>query len=175
MKKLVLLVVALFVSLAIFAQYSADFNGDGKTEKCFIEGPKIDDSGFDCVDGCFCMVSFSDKSIAPLVVEKSIGATLDIIGDLDGDGVIEVGFYTEWFTSNWQNYLVFTYVKGQWYQVVEPFAIWSPHIDEVRAKGQKLVQRVANGSDKLFIYTSEMDYDTGDIELKRKLVNRLPR
>lgn len=49
-------------------------------------------------------------------------------GDLNGDGCQEWGFLTAWHTSNWMGYYVYTYVDGEWKQLIGRLPIYLPHL-----------------------------------------------
>lgn len=49
-------------------------------------------------------------------------------GDLNGDGGQEWGFLTAWHTSNWMGYYVYTYVNGEWKQLIGRLPIYLPHL-----------------------------------------------
>ena len=118
---IILLAVMFFECRAQSKPY--DFNGDGKKETCVLEKPKTN-SDYDCYGGCNCRIRFSDKNIPPIIVENCIGGTPDIIGDLDGNGTIEIGLIPEWWSSCWSVYYVFTLEGDKWVPFVDSFSIY---------------------------------------------------
>lgn len=67
------------------------------------------------------------------VEEFKIGNTIGIKfvreGDIDGDKTEEWGFLTQWPTSSWTVYEIFTYRDGKWNLMVEPNRIWTDHLE----------------------------------------------
>lgn len=71
-----------------------------------------------------------NKTVKDLILEnKTIGIHFVYEGDLDGNGTDEWGYVTEWETSNWMCYHVFTNKRGKWEHIIEPTNIWLPHLD----------------------------------------------
>lgn len=68
-------------------------------------------------------------SVDEMIIGNTIGIHFIPEGDLDGDGADEWGFVTEWETSNWMNYRVYTYKGRKGQLLYEPLAIWLPHLD----------------------------------------------
>lgn len=64
-----------------------------------------------------------------LIIERTTRVAFVKEGDLDGDGGEEFGYVTQWPTSNWMGYHLFTYKNGDWKTLIEPTTIWLPHID----------------------------------------------
>lgn len=67
------------------------------------------------------------------VKELKIGNTIGIEfvneGDLDGNKTEEWGFLTQWPTSSWTVYELFTFDEGKWKLMVEPIRIWRDHLE----------------------------------------------
>lgn len=67
------------------------------------------------------------------VKELKIGNTTGIEfvkeGDLDGNKTEEWGFLTQWPTSSWTVYELFTFDEGKWKLMVEPIRIWRDHFE----------------------------------------------
>ena len=69
-------------------------------------------------------------TVEELRLENStIGIQFVKEGDLDGDGKDEWGYVTEWPTSNWMRYKLYHNHNGKWELLIEPTAIWLPHLD----------------------------------------------
>lgn len=149
MKKLfvvLLLAVTVFECRAQSENY--DFNGDGKKETCKLVAPKTNDETYDCEGGCNCLIVFSDPKIPAITIENCIGGTPDILGDLDGNGTIEIGLIPEWWTSCWSGYHVFTLEGDKWVPFVDSFSIYACDEDmqkplikkDPKNKGQYIIQ-----------------------------------
>lgn len=67
------------------------------------------------------------------VEELKIGNTIGIEfiqeGDLDGNDTEEWGFLTQWPTSSWTVYELFTFKEGRWKAMVDPIRIWTDHLE----------------------------------------------
>lgn len=70
-----------------------------------------------------------NRSVDEIIIGPTIGIHFVSEGDLDGDGADEWGFVTEWETSNWMTYKVYTYKNRKGNLLYEPLAIWLPHLD----------------------------------------------
>lgn len=68
-------------------------------------------------------------SVKYLELDNTIGIHFVKEGDLDGDGAEEWGFVTEWETSNWMMYKVYSYKDKKASLLYEPLPIWLCHID----------------------------------------------
>lgn len=74
-------------------------------------------------------------TVRPLTIDnQTIGIHFVKEGDLDGNGTDEWGYLTEWETSNWMNYHLFTNLNGKWQHMIEPTPIYTPHIDSLLTK-----------------------------------------
>lgn len=70
-------------------------------------------------------------------------------GDVDGDGMDEWGYVTEWPTSNWMVYNLYHNGNGKWELLIEPTSIWLPHLDtEDQIYGGFTEQDLIQKSDK---------------------------
>ena len=103
---------------------SGDFDGDHKDEIAWIVGPKIDDTGLDCIGKCDCEVEFSTESIRALRLGDCIPGRLHNEGDLDGDGGDEISILPGWFTSAWRRIHLFSFKHNSWIELIEPFTIY---------------------------------------------------
>ena len=67
------------------------------------------------------------------VKDLILGYTIEIKfikeGDLDGNGSEEWGFVTQWPTSNWMHYNIFTVRNKEWEYLIEPTPIFLGDID----------------------------------------------
>ena len=154
-----------------------DFNGDGKLESCYLLGPKINDdeeSYMECDGDCYCLIEFSDSGIPPIEVENCIGGMPDILGDLDGNGTVEIGNWPVWWTSCWHSYCVYTLVDGKWTYFVEPFTVHCDLIEEMEESGEPLIEAVQGSSDSYKIRYSDFDVDGEEgIQTKTEIVTKL--
>ena len=68
-------------------------------------------------------------SVNDIEINNTIGIHFVKEGDLDGDGADVWGYVTEWETSNWMRYQVYTYKKRNATLLYDPLALYLPHID----------------------------------------------
>lgn len=74
-------------------------------------------------------------TVRPLTIDnQTIGIHFVTEEDLDRNGTDEWGYVTEWETSNWMNYHLFTNQNGEWQHMIEPIPIYTPHLDSILAK-----------------------------------------
>lgn len=70
-------------------------------------------------------------SVKDVIVDGTISIHFVPEGDLDGDGRDEWGYITDWSTSNWMTYQVYTYDRqGNGQLLYNPLSIWLGHIKE---------------------------------------------
>lgn len=154
-----------------------DFNGDGELESCYLVEPIMYDDEeryMECEGDCHCLIEFSDSSISPIEVENCIGGLPDILGDLDGNGTVEIGIWPQWWTSCWHSYYVFTLVNGKWTHFVEPFSVHCNLIEEMEESGEPLIQAVNGSNDSFMIRYSEFEFDSEEgILTKTEIVTKL--
>ena len=70
-----------------------------------------------------------NKSVKDLLLGNTIGIHFVKEDDLDGDGADEWGYVTEWETSNWMMYQVYTYEDKKPQLLYEPLPIYLFHIE----------------------------------------------
>lgn len=68
-------------------------------------------------------------SVKDLFIGYTIGIDLVYEGDLDGNGTEEWGYVTQWPTSNWIRYNIFTVKNKEWEYLIEPTSIFLGDID----------------------------------------------
>lgn len=152
---------------------TGDFNGDGKTETCWMETPELQEEEMDCVGECCCFIRFSDSHIPSLKISDCIGGSPDILGDLDGNGTSEIGILPEWWTSCWHSYFVYTYANGKWQLFVDPIPTHCNLIDELDESGDPIIEKISGKNDKFKVHYSEFDESMSDIVNKTKTVSKL--
>lgn len=70
-----------------------------------------------------------NHSVKDIIIDNTIRIKFVTEGDLDGDGADEWGYKTDWETSNWMLYHVYTYKNGKAQYLIEPTSIWDIHLD----------------------------------------------
>ena len=100
---------------------AGDYNGDGKTEYMWLETPQVDENEMDCVGDCTSYIRFSDPKLPSIEVKNCISGDLKNEGDLNYNRTDEVGLLPGLFTSCWNDYHVWTLIKGEWIVAIKPF------------------------------------------------------
>ncbi len=157
---------------------SADFNGDGKTETCYLQKPKFtepeEETMPECIGECTCFIKFSDSNIPAIKIEKCIGGTPEILGDLDGNGTTEIGITPDWWTSCWRSYYVYTFANGKWQLLVKPFSTHCNLFDDLEKQNAKIIEPVPGKSDMFIIRYSKYHEKTNDIVTTTTVADKLP-
>lgn len=69
------------------------------------------------------------NTVKELIIENTVGIHFINEDDLDGNGTEEWGYVTQWPTSNWIRYNVFTVKNKEWEYLIEPTSIFLGDID----------------------------------------------
>lgn len=70
-----------------------------------------------------------NNSVDEISIDNTIRIKFVKEGDLDGDGADEWGYKTDWETSTWMLYHVYTYKNGKAQFLIDPTPIWDIHLD----------------------------------------------
>jgi hypothetical protein len=97
---------------------------------------QINKSKAECDGGCVTTLKFSDGRVPSIAIKDCISGELTNLGDLNGDGLDELGFLPDRFAGCRQDYRVFTYKNKKWEDAVAPFPA---NYDEFEAAGVKPV------------------------------------
>jgi hypothetical protein len=113
----------------------------------------------DCLGGCNTYIVSSDNTMPVLKVTSNLGGQVKDIGDIDGDGYDEIMVYPDWWQSNWNAYMVYSYnnTTNQWRYLIEPVSIFANELEK-KIKFVKPSTRKGYAS----AYTSVME----DVNLK---------
>lgn len=141
-----------------------DFNGDGTIESVFIKTPEFpkglpEDVFGDCVGNCDCYIKFSNDNIPSIKIENCIAGEPENLGDLNNDGIDEIGVLPQWWTSCWMNYEVYTFKNGKWKYLVDPIKThcnsWTENF--------RIIEKDPNINGNVIIRYTEMSEDLGFI------------
>lgn len=92
-----------------------DINGDKINDTVFINEPSIIEAELSCRDEvCNTKFVFANSSIPSFSHEQALGGELANAGDLDDDGVCELYFVPDWFTSNWTGLNIYSLKQNKW-------------------------------------------------------------
>lgn len=114
---------------------SGSFTVKGEKQLVWLVPPKLNQQKDDCLGNCNALLKFSSAKIPSIIVKNCIEGPPDNLGDLDGDGLDEIGILHVWFTSCWRNYDVYTLKQGKW-ELAVPSIIthcnqWDDHLKPV--------------------------------------------
>lgn len=166
MKKLIITTVTLFSSFYMAQEGSeeklqGDFDGNGTKEYIYA---KVSDCSDECDGKCETTIYFSDKNIKPFVISPAKGGSLYNLGDLNGDGKDEIGFYPNWCTSCWHPFYTYTLSKTGWKPLVDPISTHCNQWEEDKFPIKKDPKKKGN----VIITTSEWKDD--DIKISSKSI-----
>lgn len=94
-----------------------DFDGDGQLEKAWVVQPSFK-SYDECEGKCTSKIYFSDHSIPIITYDGSIDLNIANLGDLNNDGVDEIGAGRVWFQSTRQFYSVYVMCYSTWKEAI---------------------------------------------------------
>lgn len=96
---------------------TGDFDGDGQLEKAWVVQPSIK-SYDECEGKCTSKIYFSDYSIPIIIYDGSIDLNINNLGDLNNDGIDEIGVGRVWFQSTRQFYSVYVMCHSNWKEAI---------------------------------------------------------
>lgn len=92
-----------------------DINDDKINDTVFVNQPSIIEAELTCRDEvCKTEFIFANSSIPSFSHEQALGGVLANAGDLDNDGVCELYFVPDWFTSNWTGLNIYSLKENNW-------------------------------------------------------------
>jgi len=92
-----------------------DINGDKINDTVFINEPSIIEAELSCRDEvCNTKFIFANAAIPSFSHEQALGGVLANAGDLDDDGMCELYFVPDWFTSNWTGLNIYSLKQNKW-------------------------------------------------------------
>ncbi|MDA8581929.1 hypothetical protein N9K95_03650 [Schleiferiaceae bacterium] len=96
---------------------AGDFDGDGQLEKAWVVRPEI--AGYIDNEGEYsCEIYFSDYSIPIITYDGCIDLNIENLGDLNNDGVDEIGVQRVWITSTRTFYSVYVMCHNNWKEAI---------------------------------------------------------
>ncbi len=88
------------------------------TDTLFAYIPKTNDETMECIDSsCTTWFRFTDTQFPDFSQVQSLGGVLGNAGDLDDDGICELYFVADWFTSNWADLSIYSLKKNKWTRI----------------------------------------------------------
>lgn len=108
----------------------------------FAQGNTIGYYRFDTLKSTF-------KGLPEVLVHSLYGLPkLTNIGDIDGDGFDEVGFFSTAYVSNWSNYDVYSVKNGRWHKLKERPYVFTLGYQELNPR-PKIIEAAGNGLVKI--------------------------
>lgn len=131
------------------------FKGDGTVQTLYLIAPTPDTSAFQgCIGGCDSYIIAADNALPVLKVSSNLGGLVTNIGDIDGDGGDELMVYPDWWQSNWNAYMIYSFSQQsqKWSFLIAPVSIFANELE-------KNIRFVKPSAKKGFVkaYTSEMN------------------
>lgn len=91
----------------------------------------------------------TNNTVKSHIIGGTIGINFVKEGDLDGNGTEEWGFITDWPSSYWTNYRLFTCINGEWQLLIEPTIIrWDHLFIEDEFEGIITIDAIAQPTDR---------------------------
>ena len=148
-----------------FKKVKGHFTRKHKIETAWLTPPKLNADETGCIDGnCMATINFSDPTIPVIPINSCIGGTLTNLGDLDNDGLDEIGVLPEWFTSCWRDYRAYTFKRGKWIPAVAPFPT---HCNQWEENLQPIIKDLAVPGNVIITYSA---FEGKEIVFKKKSV-----
>lgn len=143
-----------------------DINKDGIVDSAFIQTPTLkitDASDFGCAnDSCFVTIKFSNK-LPDLIHSNAIHGLVFATADINEDGISEIVYAPDWFSSCWSGLFIYTVSKNEWKKIGEG-SYYSCNEDADLTKRIKKVKK--NG---FTIFNDEMN-DDGKMKKKAQTI-----
>ena len=108
----------------------------------FAQGKPIDYYRYDTLKSTI-------KDLPEVLVYSLYGLPqLTNVGDIDGDGFDEIGFFSTAYESNWSNYDVYSVKNGRWYELKEKPYVFILGYQELNPR-PKIIEAAGNGRIKI--------------------------
>jgi len=92
-----------------------DLKDEKKTMSLTMYNPKSDDGDLSCKDStCTTYFKFENDKYPSFSHEQALGGYLANVGDLNDDGICELCFVPDWFTSNWTGLNIYSLKNDKW-------------------------------------------------------------
>ncbi len=133
-----------------------DFDGDGKTEKAWLELMDYENGS--------AYICFGKSSIPKIKVSTYQETIPGNLSDLNGDGADEIGFISCGAGSAWTSYYVYSFMNGKWCKAIDSFSI---RFDVWDASGDRNPVEIAPGTE-MGVKVHYTDF--ADFSMKEKIV-----
>lgn len=95
-----------------------DLKDKTKTLSITIFTPKTDDETMTCTDStCTTFFKFANDAYPGFSHKQALGGAIENAGDLDNDGICELYFVPDWFTSNWTGLNIYSLKNNTWKKI----------------------------------------------------------
>lgn len=109
-------------------------------------------------------------TVKDLILNNTTGIQFIKEGDLDRNGTDEWSYITQWPTSNWMRFAIFTYRDGEWDYLTDPNSIWRGHADISDLASCNGLARRAKKPGYIHVKFSDIRNNGGDFVLIDTLV-----
>jgi hypothetical protein len=94
-----------------------DLNKDGIIDTIYITQPVLA-GDMECKDStCTTYFAFADDAFPSFSHQMALGGAIGNAGDLDDDGICEIYFVPDWFTSNWTGLNIYSLKNNHWKKI----------------------------------------------------------
>ncbi len=145
-----------------------DLKDEKKTVSVNMYTPRIKADGMNCEDEtCTTFFEFKDEVYPSFSHTQALGGAVDNAGDLDNDGVCELYFVPDWFTSNWTGLNVYSLKNNKWKKIAHG-SIRRSDIGETDSLYLSYEKRIIKHNEKYFELLENVMDENGDEKLVPK-------
>jgi hypothetical protein len=96
-----------------------DINGDGKKDSIFLMPEFLYSDSTRSLGDLGCSFTFTDRSLSRILKDDGCNQldNIFVVGDLDEDGIKELGLYTSSCASHYKALRVYSYKENQWKEI----------------------------------------------------------
>lgn len=94
-----------------------DLDGDNRADTIIVTPPEIIND-MDCADStCTTYFRFTNSKFPAFSQQQALGGVIGNAGDLDRDGICEIYFVGDWFTSSWAGMNIYSLKNNTWKKI----------------------------------------------------------
>jgi hypothetical protein len=143
-----------------------DINSDKISDTVFINEPSIIEEEMTCRDDvCKTQFIFSGGKIPSFGREQALGGVIGNAGDLDDDGICEIYFVPDWFTSSWTAFVIYRLSNNEWKEIANASVRREDWVDEKDKLYLPYQKRIAKHNKEYFELIENVMDDEGNEHL----------